>query len=260
MPSLVSVVSKGKKYWRIVESRRINGKPRPIPICYLGTIENILEKFSQGTPRKENELLSIQSFSHGSIAVLMAVAQELNIVSIIDKHTNFSSIGQTLLLAALNRAICPRSKRGWTEWAKKTSISRFFPNLDLDQMTSQYFWSEMHKIPEKALESIEEELTKKVVDRYGIGLETLFYDTTNFFTYIDSENHRCSLPQRGRNKQKRADLRQFSLAVLVSKDGRIPLCTHTYEGNKVDVTQFPDSLTQIRKRLQQCHLWLVRHG
>lgn len=45
MVSLLPVTVSGKKYWRIVESRRVNGKPRPIPICYLGTVENILEVF-----------------------------------------------------------------------------------------------------------------------------------------------------------------------------------------------------------------------
>jgi hypothetical protein len=47
MPSLQQISSRGKKYWRIVESRRVNGKPRPIPICYLGSIEHILEVFEK---------------------------------------------------------------------------------------------------------------------------------------------------------------------------------------------------------------------
>ena len=80
-------------------------------------------------------------------------------------------------------------------------------------------------------------------------MDTLFYDTTNYFTFIASTNTRCSLPQRGKNKQRRIDLRQFSLALLVSRDGHIPLFSHTYEGNKVDVTEFSDSFTQIRKRI-----------
>jgi hypothetical protein len=28
--------SRGHKYWYIVESRRVNGKPRPIVLAYLG--------------------------------------------------------------------------------------------------------------------------------------------------------------------------------------------------------------------------------
>ena len=40
----------------------------------------------------------------------------------------------------------------------------------------------------------------------------LAYDTTNFHTWIAFTNDRCELPQRGRNKQKRHDLRQLGLS------------------------------------------------
>ena len=43
----------------------------------------------------------------------------------------------------------------------------------------------------------------------GLELDTLFYDTTNFFTFIDSTNTRCTVAKRGHSKQKRFDLRIF---------------------------------------------------
>ncbi len=52
------------------------------------------------------------------------------------------------------------------------------------------------------------------MSRLGIELDTLFYDTTNIVTYIDSTNTRCALARRGHSKQKRSDLRLFSLALL----------------------------------------------
>jgi len=54
MPSLLPVSVNGKKYWRIVESRRVNGKPRPVPICYLGTAERILEVFTKNKEEEES--------------------------------------------------------------------------------------------------------------------------------------------------------------------------------------------------------------
>lgn len=252
MPSLQCFRSNGQKYWRIVESRRIKGKPRPVPICYLGSVENILARFKN--KQENSKILSVQSYQHGDIAALVAIAQKLDVISIIDRHVstkslNFS-VGESLLLAALNRAIQPTSKRGWAEWAQDTSISRFFPHLKLERMTSQHFWNQMDKLSESSLEKIEEELTQKVINLCNIRLDTLFYDTTNYFTFIASTNTRCEVPQRGKNKQRRIDLRQFSLALLISRDGHIPLVSHTYEGNKVDVTQFQNSFTQIRQRLQ----------
>lgn len=239
----------GRTYWRIVESRRIRGKPRPVPLLYLGSADDLLNRLL-GAPQGE---LRIQSFQHGDVAALKAAADRLDVIACIDRHVPKSarglSVGTTLLLAALNRAIRPRSKRGWAGWAQQTSLHRLFPQVQLEQLTSQFFWDQMHCVKLEALRAIEDELTQRLVKQLGIKLDTLFYDATNFFTFIASTNGRAQLPQRGHSKQRRADLRLFSLALLVSREGHIPLCSHVYEGNRVDAKSFPDSLTRIRERL-----------
>ena len=239
----------GRTYWRIVESRRIQGKPRPVPLLYLGSADELLNRLLQA-PQGE---LRIRSFQHGDVAALKAAADRLGVVEIIDRHVperaRGLSVGTTLLLAALNRAIRPRSKRGWAAWAQQTSLARLFPQVQLERLTSQFFWDQMDCVTLEALRAIEDELTQRIVRELGIKLDTLFYDATNFFTFIASTNVRPELPQRGHSKQKRSDLRLFSLALLVSREGHIPLCSQVYEGNRVDVRSFPESLTLIRERL-----------
>jgi transposase len=66
----------------------------------------------------------------------------------------------------------------------------------------------------------------------------LFYDTTNFYTFIDSFNETPALPQRGKSKEKRTDLRIVGLALLVTKDFHIPVFHHVYPGNIHDSTSF----------------------
>ena len=256
MPSLQKHRSGGRTYWRIVESRRVNGKPRPIPILYLGTANDLLNRLL-GAPAGG---LKIHSFQHGDVAALKAAADRLGVVSIIDRHVNKRahrlSVGTTLLLAALNRAVKPRSKRGWASWAAQTSLHKLFPDLNVEQLDSQYFWDQMDCVELDALRSIEDDLTEVVVRKLGIKLDTLFYDTTNFFTYIASTNTKPEIAQRGHSKQKRSDLRLFSLALLVSRKSHIPLCSHVYEGNRVDSKSFPDSLTRIRERLEKLQVVL----
>ena len=46
---------------------------------------------------------------------------------------------------------------------------------------------------------------------------------------------RPSLPQRGRNTQKRADLRQLSLALVVGEEQGLPLSSRCSEGNTPEV-------------------------
>ena len=44
MATIQSKTTKGYKYWYIVESRRVNGKPRPIVLAYLGKAEDLLKQ------------------------------------------------------------------------------------------------------------------------------------------------------------------------------------------------------------------------
>lgn len=252
MASLQKHVVSGNTYWRIVESRRIDGKPRPVPILYLGTANSLLDRLLNAPAGS----LCVRSFQHGDVAVLKAAADRLGIVSLIDRHFpgqsgKRPSVGTTLLLGALNRAVKPRSKRGWAAWAAKTSLNQLFPGLKEQSLTSQYFWDQMDRISLDVLRTIEGELTRTVVRELELDLDTLFYDTTNFFTYIASTNTKPKLAQRGRSKQKRSDLKLFGLALLVSREGQIPLCSHVYEGNQVDSKVFPDSLSRIRERLAE---------
>ena len=182
------------------------------------------------------------------------MADRLGLVALIDRHLPTSrrplSIGTTLVLAAINRAVWPCSKRAWAAWAQRTSLHRLF-DIHPEALTSQYFWDQMDAVSGVALEAIEAELTRTVVHDFQLKLDTLFYDTSNFFTYLASGNERSAVAQRGHSKQKRFDLRQFSLALLVARDGQIPLYADLYEGNTVDATRFPASLTAIRQRVER---------
>ena len=60
---------------------------------------------------------------------------------------------------------------------------------------------------------------------------------TNFATFIDSGNDKAPIAQRGKAKQKRADLRLAGLGLVVTRDGGIPL-TCTLPRARPDVTQF----------------------
>lgn len=108
-------------------------------------------------------------------------------------------MGTTLVLAALNRAVWPCSKRAWAPWAQRTSVHRLF-DIAPETLTSQYFWDQMDAVSGPALEAIEADLTRTVVHDFQLQLDTLFYDTSNFFTYLASMNTRSDLAQRGHSK------------------------------------------------------------
>src|SRR5450756_414706 len=107
----------------------------------------------------------------------------------------------------------------------------------------------------------EKQITQRLIQRFQLDLRALVYDGTNFFTYINTRTP-AELPQRGHNKQKRGDLRQVSLGLLVSADCHIPLFHKVYAGNVHDSTEFrsitEELSTHYRQLAESCdHITLV---
>jgi len=250
MASLQRKKVHGKEYWYIVECRRVNGKPRPFVLEYLGRPGTLLKRLrGEGYQRK------VKSFSHGGVYALLRVAKEIRLPDILKRYLPENKRGSllvadTILLGAIHRACEPGSKRRFEKWAKKTSLPKLY-GFDSRKVTSQHFWDQMDKVGEKDIEKIEDEVVEEIVKRYSLGYSVLFYDTTNFYTYIATKNERASLAQRGHNKQKRFDLKQYNLSLLTTKDFLLPLLSHLYEGSKNDVSVFPDYLRGMLRRLKR---------
>jgi len=250
MATLQKRKSRGHTYWSIVESRRINGKPRPVILEYLGTAETLLKRLIEGIPKK------VRSYTHGDVAVMLDIAEEFKIVETINKHLKSKpfrdgfTVGGSLLLAAIGRICRPTSKKNWYEgWARHTSLS-YLIRMSLNRLDSQHFWDQMEALPTSTIPLIEEEIVTNLLEKEEIALDTLLCDTTNFFTYIDSANHRCTIAQRGKNKQKRMDLRQFGLLLLVSRKDQIPILHKVYQGNLADQTVFKEEFKNILNRFK----------
>jgi transposase len=76
-------------------------------------------------------------------------------------------------------------------------------------------------------------------------------DMTNFATFIDTGNEKAPVAQRGKAKQKRHDLRLVGLALVVTRDGGVPVVSRAYPGNRPDVTQFSAVIDELVTRYQQ---------
>jgi len=260
MATIQSKNVNGHKYWYIVESRRVNGKPRPVVLAYLGKADDLLKRL-HGLCE-----LKLKSFSHGAVCALINVAAKLEIVDILNKYVKASrhymaekpvrnnlTVGITFLFGAIGRICMPTSKMGWWNWAKTTS-AEYLLRCSLSKVDSQHFWDLMDSFPEDAIPLAEQEILHRLLEVYEIHTDTLFYDTTNFFTYIDTTNTHCDIAQRGNNKQKRNDLRQVGLAMVVSKEDYIPLFHYSYQGNLQDGTVFREVIEKIRDRMQSLGL------
>ena len=254
MPSLQRFTSHGHSYWRIVESyRRRDGKPAIRTLLHLGKADDLLRRL-QG----EQQGLRVHSVSSGAVDALWALSGELDVAGHIDRaidscgarlqHRDGLNVGQSLLAAAIARLCHPASKRAFAEWAATTTLPRHL-KADPQALTSQHFWDQMNAMPAEAIVLAEEAVVAAAVATGIRAQGVIAYDTTNFFTHIDTTNRRVLLAQRGHNKQRRHDLRQLGLALVVSEEGQIPLGHKLYEGSRPDVVAFAQALAPLRARL-----------
>lgn len=252
MSSLIKKTINGNQYYYIVDSKRVNGKPTHVNQIYLGAVDDVIQRLKEGAGAAPPVHSTVLEF--GAAAALYDLARRLNVVSLMDslagKRQQGISVGTYLLLAALNRALAPTSKKKLADWHGKTILSRLIP-CEKNQLSSQRFWDHMNYWTEDKMAAFEQQFTRQLVDQYQLPTRCVVYDATNFFTFIDTANDKADLARRGHSKEKRSDLRIVGLSLLVSAEEEIPLFYEVYEGNKPDVRQFAVVVEKLRQRYAQ---------
>ena len=262
MPSLTAKRIDGHTYYYARYCQRVDGKPKIVRQVYLGKLEDLVSSTEQS--HLPPQPVETQVASCGAVAALWDIAQRLDLLPLLDslfpKRHQGLSCGQYLLLAAINRATAPTSKVHFADWYRRTILTRLLP-ADPALLSSQNFWNHMDLVSPDQIAECERQLTQRLVERFQLDLRALVYDGTNFFTYIDTRTP-SKLPQRGHNKQKRGDLRQVNLGLLVSTDFHIPLFHRVYAGNVHDSVEFrsitEDLAAHYRNLVQSCdHITLI---
>jgi transposase len=251
MAYLVGKKQKGKTYYYLTESARVNGKPRIVSQQYLGSAEEIAQRLSESGPGEPDRS---RHLGFGDLAAVWGVLDRLGVKEIIDEVVGArradaaASVGTYIALATLNRVVAPCSKLALADWWATTAGDRVVGPLSPASLDHRRFWAAMDMITPEQLVEIERRITGRMVETYEIDVSGLALDMTNFATFIDSANDRAPIAQRGKAKQKRNDLRLVGLGLVVSVDGGIPLVSHAYEGNRHDSTQFADVVGELVER------------
>jgi len=248
MASIQRKIIHGRPYYYLVESRRVNGRPRPVVLQYLGSPDTLLQRLQQAQAEPARARLT----QFGGVAALYDVAQQLQLVPLIDqyapKRRQGPSVGQYMLVAAINRCLEPTSKLQMPAWLRSTPLPRWL-GLAPRQFSTQRFWDNMELLGETQIAAISEALTQRLIETFHLDLSSLAFDCTNFDTFLDTENP-SQLAQRGHAKSKRTDLRIVGLALLVSVDFHVPLLWKVYPGNQHDSLTFAQALQELTLRYQ----------
>ncbi|MGO9022067.1 MAG: IS1634 family transposase [Syntrophobacteraceae bacterium] len=238
MAHLHKKVKKGRPYYYVREMARVGGKLKVVEQIYLGSPERIKELATadKGACTK----ISVQEF--GALWLANLLAAEIDLAGILDSvvprtgKERGPSVGDYFVYAVLNRMVAPRSKRALPEWYKSTAIQHIRP-VDVDELNSQRYWEKWARATPKQIEQISTLFFSKVRAISGSRSDCFLFDTTNYYSYMASQTG-SELARRGKNKDGKDWLRQVGVALLVSREGRLPLFYREYEGNRHDSKVF----------------------
>jgi hypothetical protein len=237
MASLVAKKKGNQLYYYVVESARVDGKPRIVHQAYLGTADKVAALVKERTAPVP---LSAASRDFGLPGALWLAAQQTGLFDVLETlwpaPRSAPSPARYLLLAAIHRICQPGPKTEVADWYGGT-ILRSVWDIPPARFTSQAFWDAFEKILPEHLDPLasgeDDPLDRaqlRLLDLWKakqmVSRRLLAYDTTNFYTYIASHNTRNELAQRGHNKQGRHNLRQVGLSYVLDGENGLSLCHH----------------------------------
>lgn len=259
MATIISKKKGNKLYYYVVESARVDGRPRIVQQTYLGSADRVTELLKDRTAPVPVEATTREFGLPGALWMAARHSGVWDVLkSMWEPPESGPSTAHYLLLAAIHRICLPGPKTEVADWYRKTILSSIwrFPE---ERFRSQDFWDCFDRIDvadddeseEDDLERAQSALLGCWKDRQRVTRRLLAYDTTNFYTWTASTNQRNRLARRGHNKQGRHNLRQVGLSYVLDGDHGISLCHHVYAGNVADVEELPKALDRLVKLLDR---------
>jgi hypothetical protein len=132
-PHIATVIEKRRAdgrvyyyYYYLVESARVDGKPRIVSQQYLGSAAEIAEKLAGA---QASAPARSQHKRFGALAAVWSVLERVGVVEVTDavvarRADASASVGTCLALACANRIVEPCSKLGFADWWATTAGPR----------------------------------------------------------------------------------------------------------------------------------------
>jgi transposase len=267
-------------YWALVESYRTARGPRQRLISYLGEIDTegrLGVRLADSDKQRQQELFEEQKPKWVAVDI-KAIRTE--------RTRDFGDVWLCLQLIerlGLRRFLADlfpngREKIRWADLVLILVIARFCdPKSELyiaehfyahtaladllDIPAEDIYDNRLYRTLDKLLPhktALECHLKERFETLFGIQYDILLYDVTS--TYFEGEAKRNSQAKRGYSRDKRPDLKQVCIALIVTKEG-IPLGYEVFAGNRQDVTTVEEIVTKIESQYGAAdRIWVMDRG
>src|SRR5437762_13561806 len=140
MASLVAKKKGNQLYYYVVESARVNGKPRIVHQAYLGTADKVAALVKDRTAPVP---LAASTRAFGLPGAIWLAAQQTGVFTVLESLWPSPRSGPSpahyLLLAAIHRICQPGPKTEVEEWYRHSILSSLW-GFPAERFTSQEFW------------------------------------------------------------------------------------------------------------------------
>jgi transposase len=260
------------EYLQMVESHRVNGKPRQTVLATLGRLDALketgeLDRLLRSGARLTETGMLLSAVENGETTTIDAkrigppllferLWHDSSCRSVIedllaDRKFEFP-VERAVFLTVLHRIMDPGSDRAAEKWRSAYSISGM-DAIDLHHLYRAMAWlgeqladqQGRGLVPRTNKDLIEEHLFAKRRSLFNdVGLA--IFDTTSLYFEGDGGT---TLGRHGHSKDSRPDLHQMVLGVVIDEIGR-PICSEMWPGNTADVTTLIPVVTRLRERFQ----------
>lgn len=261
-------VNKGYTYVHLVENRREGGRTRQRQLASLGRLDELQAsgsldellksggKFAQSAAviagARNGELDQVRSRRIGAAVVFDRLWRETGCQAVIQdllKDRAFSApIERAVFATVLHRLVAPGSDRACEHWLRDEGVAGC-DGLQLQHLYRAMAWlgESLETDGERTVRGTKDVIEERLFDRRRNlfdDLELVLVDTTSLFFYGEGGTE---LGARGHSKDRRPELKQLILAVVVDQRGR-PICSETWPGNTADVKALLPVVRRLRGR------------
>jgi len=239
---------KGRVYYSIVESVRINGKPRHRYVKYIGSRDKLIESLLKGDELTIKAAKVPEVLDYGDVTALYKVCEVLDLRQIINRHVfkgGGVDVGIQAIFMAINHCVDHVSKNQFEFWYKYTVLEKI-TGIKAEKLNAQnlctaldYFYPDGK---DKAVE-IEKEVVEKLKELFGIKMDCLYYDITS--TYF--EGTKCIIARLGYSRDGKPDKLQVNIGLLVTKEERFPVFHLVFAGNETDIKTVGRAISRLKE-------------
>jgi len=257
-----------REYLLVVEGKRINGKVRQRVIANLGRLDLIkesrlsdllIDKLKDYT--KYTQLMDMAKTScdwskeYGIILVLRRLWEGMGLDELFKKYLKVykykTNLSECILALVISRLLSPGSEHHAAKWIS-SCYEPEWENLQLQHFYRALDFIYHHK------ETIEKDLFFKAANLFNQELDLVMFDTTSLKYWGQGED--INILQYGYSKEKRGDLKQLIIGILMTKDG-LPCACEIFPGNTSDLKSFLYIIEKLKEEYKIGKLiWVADRG